>query len=257
VALNRLWALLSAWGTTRSVGGAVPVLVGDWWDWLDGALDFGPVAARLGISDPGIRSRSPLADLAEWAGAAAGTGEGIGGTWPPNRAVTEDRLAAWPASPPDDPGLAAATVALLVLVRERVGRPAQLAQAGEDIDILAVGGTERLAMTRFFDRARRAVMTGATVGEFTRSLVLDYVIRQHERVAMSKLPDDTFRFRRDGTGCGSSHCAPRPDSTTPASPRSRPPSRSWAWPAVCSQPTTRSLLRVLACSRRGSCPSGR
>jgi len=41
-------------------------------------------------------------------------------------------------------------------------------------------------------------MTGATVGEFTRSLVLDYVIRQHERVAMSKLPDDTFRFRRDG-----------------------------------------------------------
>jgi len=42
---------------------------------------------------------------------------------------------------------AAATVALLVLVRERVGRPAQLAQAGEDIDILAAGGTERLAMT--------------------------------------------------------------------------------------------------------------
>jgi len=33
---------------------------------------------------------------------------------------------------------------------------------------------------------------------FARSLVLDYVIRQHERVAMSKLPDDTFRFRRDG-----------------------------------------------------------
>jgi hypothetical protein len=53
-------------------------------------------------------------------------------------------------------------------------------------------------MTRFFDRARRAVTAGATVSEFTRSLVLDFVIRQHERVAMSKLPDDTFRFRRDG-----------------------------------------------------------
>jgi hypothetical protein len=89
-------------------------------------------------------------------------------------------------------------IALLLLIRERVGRPARQIQIGEDMDILAAGGAERLAMTRFFDRARRAITSGATVGEFARSLVLDFVIRQHERVAMSKLPEDTFRFRRDG-----------------------------------------------------------
>ena len=89
-------------------------------------------------------------------------------------------------------------IAMLLLIRERVGRPARQIQIGEDMDILAAGGAERLAMTRFFDRVRRAIMSGATVGEFVRPLVLDFVIRQHERVAMSKLPDDTFRFRRDG-----------------------------------------------------------
>jgi hypothetical protein len=51
-------------------------------------------------------------------------------------------------------------IALLLLIRERVGRPARQIQIGEDMDILAAGGAERLAMTRFFDRARRAIMAG-------------------------------------------------------------------------------------------------
>jgi hypothetical protein len=176
----------------------VSVPLSDWWSWLDSALNFGPVGGRLGVGDPGIRSSAPLADLAAWITATAGTGANVDDIWPQDSALTEDRLAAWRAASPDDPSLAAAMIALLLLIRERVGRPARQIQVGEDMDILAAGGAERLAMTRFFDRARRAITSGATVGEFARSLLLDYVIRQHERVAMSKLPDDTFRFRRDG-----------------------------------------------------------
>jgi hypothetical protein len=198
LALNRLWALLSAWGAERSAAGAVSVPVGDWWSWLDSALDLGPVGGRLGVGDPSISSSAPLADLADWITAIAGTGANVDDIWPQNSALTEDRLASWRAASLDDPALAAAMIALLLLIRERVGRPARQIQIGEDMDILAAGGAERLAMTRFFDRARRAIMAGATIGEFARSLVLDFVIRQHERVAMSKLPDDTFRFRRDG-----------------------------------------------------------
>ena len=55
---------------------------------------------------------------------------------------------------------------MLLLIRERVGRPARQIQIGEDMDILAAGGAGRLAMTRFFDQARRAITSGATVGEF-------------------------------------------------------------------------------------------
>ncbi len=198
LALNRLWALLSTWGAQRSAAGAVSVPAGDWWDWLDSSLDLGPVGGRLGVGDPGISSSTPLTDLADWITAIAGTGANVDDIWPQDSPLTEDRLAAWRATSPDDPALAAAMIALLLLIRERVGRPARQIQIGEDMDILAAGGAERLAMTRFFDRARRAVTAGATIGDFARSLVLDFVIRQHERVAMSKLPDDTFRFRRDG-----------------------------------------------------------
>ncbi len=198
LALNRLWVLLCGWGAEHSAAGAVSVPAADWWAWLDTALDFGPVARQLGIADPGVTGSTPLADLAGWLAVSAGTGTGIDDVWPRDSAVTEDRLAGWRASSASDSRVAAAMIALLLLVRERVGLPAQQARIGTDIDILAAGGTERLAMTWFFDRARRAVMAGATVGEFARSMVLDFVIRQHERVAMSKLPEDTFRFRRDG-----------------------------------------------------------
>ncbi len=198
LAFNRLWGLLCAWGADRSAAGAVSIPIAEWWAWLDGALDVGPVGRDFGAGDPGITSSAPLAELARWVAEAASTGAGVDEIWPQNGPLTEDRLSAWRADPADDPGLAAAMIVLLFLIRERVGRPGQQLQLGEDVDILAAGGAERLAMSRFFDRARRAIMAGATVGEFARSLVLDFVIRQHERVAMSKLPDDTFRFRRDG-----------------------------------------------------------
>jgi hypothetical protein len=199
LALNRLWALLCAWGAGRSAGGALSVPADDWWAWLDSALDFGPVARQLGMEDPGIRSSAPLAVAANWVAASGRTGASIDDFWPlESSSLNEDRLSAWRTRSADDPALAAAMISLLLLVWARIGRPAQQLQIGEDMDIAGAGGTERLAMTRFFDRARRAIKSGVTLDDFTRSLVLDFVIRQHERVAMSKLPEDTFRFRRDG-----------------------------------------------------------
>ena len=257
LALNRLWALLTAWGAGRSAAGAVSVPVADWWYWLDSAMDFGPVGGQLGVGDPGISSSAPLADLADWITAIAGTAANVDGIWPQNSALTEDRLASSARRLTHDPALAAAIIALLLLIRERVGRPARQIQIGEDMDILAAGGAERLAMTRFFDRARRAIMSGATVGEFARSLVLDFVIRQHQRVAMSKLPDDTFRFRRDGDRLRFSRFGLRPGSTTRGSPRCPRSSPSWALPAACSQPIMRSPPQEPACSRLATCPSGR
>jgi hypothetical protein len=55
LALNRLWAVLCGWGAERSAGGTVSVLADDWWAWLGGALDFGPVGRELAAGDP----RSP------------------------------------------------------------------------------------------------------------------------------------------------------------------------------------------------------
>jgi hypothetical protein len=197
LALNQLWSLLCDWGAERSMGGAVPVPLADWWAWFDDALDFGAIGEVFGPGDPGIRSSSRLGDLTSWLAATGEIDRSVDDLWP-HASFNEHDLCAWHQTASADQRSAAAMIAVLLLVGERVGHPHQQAQIGEDSDILTAGGPERLAMTRFFERIRRAVMAGTTVGEFARALVLDYVIRQHERVAMSKLPDDTFRFRREG-----------------------------------------------------------
>ena len=47
--------------------------------------------------------------------------------------------------------------------------------------------------------ARRRLDSGdVSIGEIARWLCTDYVILQHQLIATSKLPDNTFRFRREG-----------------------------------------------------------
>ena len=48
------------------------------------------------------------------------------------------------------------------------------------------------------DKLRSDERAGRTVREVMARILNDQVIAQHERVALAKLPDDTFRFRREG-----------------------------------------------------------
>lgn len=54
-------------------------------------------------------------------------------------------------------------------------------------------------MQRCLARLRSLVAEDATVADVTRWLTFDYVVAQHERVAVAKLATtgDTFRFRRE------------------------------------------------------------
>jgi hypothetical protein len=67
----------------------------------------------------------------------------------------------------------------------------------DDWWVMREGGTARLSMRRFFHQHRRRQADGAMLGQAARWLLDDYVIRQHTRVAMTKLPADTFRFQRE------------------------------------------------------------
>jgi hypothetical protein len=89
---------------------------------------------------------------------------------------------------------------ILALVAARFGAPATQATYAGDWDICLDGGVSRLALNRFFNQWRRYHLAGARLAVATRWLLNDYVIRQHERVAVAKLAQngDTFRFRRQG-----------------------------------------------------------
>ena len=89
---------------------------------------------------------------------------------------------------------------MLALIAVRIGTPAIQAAYVDDWDICLDGGVSRLALNRFFTQWRRHHMAGLTLAEAARWLLSDYIIRQHERIAVAKLAQtgDTFRFRRQG-----------------------------------------------------------
>lgn len=199
-ALNRLWRYLAEWGPTqvRVTGDLLPTEA--WWDLVEQALDMGPLATHLGIPDPGLDASSTIADFEAWATQAARVGGDLDAPWDVTAPLTEHLLYRWSDGAGTDPAVIAASFGILTLVATRVGTPANQLAYGEDWDICLDGGVSRLALNRFFTQWRRHRAAGMSMGEAARWLSADYVIRQHERVAVAKLAQngDTFRFRRQG-----------------------------------------------------------
>ena len=65
--------------------------------------------------------------------------------------------------------------------------------------ISRMGADGRLSVDGFVKTMHRRLQSGGiSIGEITRWLFGDYIILQHQLVANSKLPDNTFRFQREG-----------------------------------------------------------
>jgi len=67
-----------------------------------------------------------------------------------------------------------------------------------DERMIREGGSLRVGMASALIALERDITSQRSVVETAMRVVKDHVITQHERVAMAKLPDDTFRFRREG-----------------------------------------------------------
>ena len=65
--------------------------------------------------------------------------------------------------------------------------------------ISRMGADGRLSVDGFVKAMLRRLQRARTlIGDIARWLYADYIILQHQLVATSKLPDNTFRFRREG-----------------------------------------------------------
>lgn len=187
-ALNRLWQHLCAWGTVRSGGGIRPVPLTAIWDHLNSSLDF---------KDTDLNANSSLSQLMTWVTKAAGPPGSLDVTWKRSKRITEHDLYVSTLRHEGD-DVVPTMVSLLALLYMRLGLPVLATKYESEWELVREGGVFRLSLSRFLYQFRRSVMAGQTIGALTQWLVNDYVIRQHERVAMAKLPDDTFRFRREG-----------------------------------------------------------
>jgi hypothetical protein len=107
------------------------------------------------------------------------------------------RLAFQSGSHGDITSMVLGMVAMLVLIHLRYGDTNLWTQP--EWEISKMGADGRLSIDGFLHSLAKRLNSGpVTIGEIVRWIYEDYVMLQHQLVATNKLPDNTFRFRRDG-----------------------------------------------------------
>jgi hypothetical protein len=125
--------------------------------------------------------------------------DSLDGRWELWTGLTEDHLLTLLRGGHLDPaGELAALVVMYIMSLTRVMSPELTGEVGlDDWRPVIEGGMARIGMQFALEQLRRDERAGRTIGEVAWRILNDHVIAQHERVALAKLPDDTFRFRRE------------------------------------------------------------
>jgi hypothetical protein len=197
-AFNRLWAWTTRRGLQSSDGGLLSVPLEELWSVIETDLADSHFTEDSGVADPGIGPDNPAHEFSSWLTQQVDVSPGIDEAWPRNEVFDEHALHAWCSNTVDDPETLIAMVALLLLIFQRVGTAGRQADLGSDVDILIEGRSQRIGMAAFFAQLNKHLLAGDTLNELTKWILTNFVIAQHERVAASKLPEDTYRFRRNG-----------------------------------------------------------
>ncbi len=189
--LNGMWQWLCDWGLDKE-GDSIPIPL----------AEVRAVVDRLALGQlPGVSTRAgaPIAELiAECQALASMTGS-LDGRWELWTELTEDHLLGLLQDDQlDMKGRLAALAVMYVMCLSRLADPGLPGEVGvEDWRPVVEGGASRIGMQHALDQLRRDEQLGRTVSEVVWRVLNDQVMAQHERVALAKLPDDTFRFRRD------------------------------------------------------------
>lgn len=194
-ALERLWAYLTEWGLEASMAGRHPVAEKAVLAHMRSALSV-DLAHALGVSLPELRASAMAEALSRRIWRMARVDGGVDTKWPRSK-LDEHRLYRL-GRERDDRAVIPAMTALLVLVAARFDAPDLPFRYSDDWSLMRAGGASRLGLDRFIRQLRERLDAGQTVGDVLTWIVDEYVIKQHQRTAMGKLPYDTFRFQRAG-----------------------------------------------------------
>ncbi|MBN1247670.1 MAG: hypothetical protein JXC32_08435 [Anaerolineae bacterium] len=200
-ALNALWVYLCEWGLDRK-GDAHPIDLEDFWQEVSGALDYNQLAARLDLPYPGITADSDLRSLIAWVSDVAGLAQpSLAGGWDVSVRVQEHKLVQLVRDEKEwlySEAYVAGMMIILLLVYLRL--ESDEIRDDPTWEISHMGSDGRLSVDAFISALQHRLSSGSySLGDFTRWIYAEYVILQHQLVATSKLPDNTFRFQREGS----------------------------------------------------------
>ena len=195
-ACNRWLRFISRWGLSAD-GDRAPIPLLDVLTSVD-EMDFGQLASELGLADPHIDGATALSDFFDWVRTEGADDDDLDAEWDIDALASEEHLldVVWDVDRSDSIA-SAAIFTLLVAAACRMIKLEHQMRYAHDWHLVRAGGRRRLAVDRLLENFRHHLATNATVSESASWFLEHYVIRQHHRTAMTKLPDDTFRLRMD------------------------------------------------------------
>jgi hypothetical protein len=197
-ALTALWTHLCAWGIENN-GDLQPIGLDAVHGHVEDALSFDELADALGVADPRLTAASSFESLLGWlSGLVGGDGEAFDAACGLGAPVNEHRLRGLAYNPGAGVGRVAGAITTLTLLHLRFGRPEMWLDRAW-LDVSRRGQDGRLSIDRFMRSLRnRLAEASASIGEVAIWLLDDYVVAQHLVIATGKLPENTFRFEREG-----------------------------------------------------------
>lgn len=197
-ALNALWFYLCEWGL-RQGGDVRPVPISKFWEHLGDSLSFERITLRFGAPATNLKAESGFRDLMSWLEYEVLREEkDILGPFAVDVPLHEHHL--YKAVMVDRSSLEnmiIGMITMLALIALRLNDP-QLWLRPE-WKICQMGARDRLSVDHFLKDLKRRLNSGpVTILEIAQWIYNEYIILQHQVVASSKLPDNTFRFQRQG-----------------------------------------------------------
>ncbi|MFC1976109.1 hypothetical protein ACFLXQ_06905 [Chloroflexota bacterium] len=198
-ALNTLWYYLCEWGVAQS-GDMRPISFSVIWQYLEAALNFDPLAEWLEVPASGLGADSNFPQLLDWLQRLVGASQAMSfdAACRLDSPINEDSLygLVWDEDASPEMKIAG-MITMLGLIYLRFSQSDLQSQPVWQVSRMGADG--RLSVDGFVRRMKRNLAErGSTIAEVARWLYRDFIILQHQLIATSKLPDNTFRFRWEG-----------------------------------------------------------
>ncbi len=196
-ALNALWVSLCDWGIQNN-GERISLPFNFLWDYLSNSLDIPYMASQLKLEKPGLTPDFRLSEFLSWIqSVVGGSKQNFDNECGIDSKLNEQLLYQLILSNCLDSKIVIpGALIILSLIFLRFSQR-ELWQEPE-WHIAKMGADGRLSLDGFVRHIKRMVEDGSTILEVSKYIFERYIIQQHIVVATRKLPDNTFRFRREG-----------------------------------------------------------
>jgi hypothetical protein len=196
-ALNTMWYYVCDWGIAQQ-GDAHPIPLSALWNHIQSTLDVSKFGNSFGCTHPNLNDQSEFHEFINWLRNICSTkGEAFDNACTLSSPINEDRLYSWALEQKGAPTTIIGMLTMLSLIYLRFGNPALWMKP--EWEIARMGADIRLSLDGFIRHLdNRQKSPSFTLSDACHWLINDYVITQHQLIASSKLPENTFRFQREG-----------------------------------------------------------